>query len=54
MPVQRVSNADLESAVEQLERKNRICSVTESGDGAFVIIYEPRGKRSTPGDQETR
>lgn len=54
MPVQRVANADLESTVEELEKKNRIVSVSESGDGAFVVAYEPRAKRATPGEKETR
>lgn len=54
MPVQRVTNAELEQSVAALEKKNRIVSVTESGEGAFVIVYEPRATRTQPGDKETR
>lgn len=54
MPVKRVSNASLETEVRELEKKNRIVSVTESGGGAFVIVYEPRATRTQPGDKETR
>jgi hypothetical protein len=54
MPVQRVADADLESVVDDLEKKNRIIAVTRSGDGAYVVTYEPRAKRATPGDKETR
>lgn len=54
MPIQRVADADLEQTVADLEQKNRIVSVTAAGDGAYVVTYEPRASRKTPGEKETR
>ncbi len=56
MPVARVLNADLESEVAELEKSNRIVSISESGPGAFVVIYEKKTLRvpPPPGQRETR
>lgn len=54
MPVLRVLNADLEAEVEKLEKLNRVVSVSESGDGAFVVVYEAKNTRRAPGERETR
>lgn len=54
MPVTRVAIDDLESTVAKLEKQHRIVAVTESGPGAFVVVYEPRATRTAPGDKETR
>ena len=54
MPIQKVPLADLEQAVEELEKKCRIVEIGYPNDAHAVIRYEPRGKRSAPGDVETR
>lgn len=54
MPVQRVALTDLEHAVAELEEKFRILEIGYPDEGSAVIRYEPRGKRSAPGDVETR
>ena len=54
MPVKRVALAQLEEAVDELEPKNRILDIGYPDEGSAVIHYEPRGKRTSPGEQETR
>lgn len=55
MPVQRVANPELETAVAQLEENNhRVVAITESGDGAFIIVYDSFAHRAAPGTLETR
>lgn len=53
MPVHRVHADDLEAKVAELEKTDRIVSVVASGDGAFVVLTEPRRGRA-PGSKETR
>ena len=56
MPVHRVRvDGELESAVEDIERAERVVSTEMAGDGCVLVFTEPRSqKRSAPGEKETR
>lgn len=54
MPIRRVALTDLEKVVAELEQKNRITGISHPDEGSAVIHYEPRAKRATPGETETR
>lgn len=54
MPIQRVALADLEDAVDSIEKKYRILSISHPDAGSAVIHYEARGTRAATGDVETR
>lgn len=54
MPVRRVALSELEDAVADLEAKHRIVEIGYPDEGSAVIRYEARGKRTSPGDVESR
>lgn len=54
MPIRKVRLEDLEAEVDELEQKFRILEIGYPNDSHAVVRYEPRGKRTSPGDVETR
>jgi hypothetical protein len=54
MPIKKVRLEDLEAEVETLEAKHRILEIGYPNDAHAVIRFETRGKRTAPGDVETR
>lgn len=54
MPIQRVALGDLENAVAELEKRFLILEIGYPDEASAVVRYEQRGKRSAPGDVETR
>lgn len=44
MPVLRVPDADLESAVIDIERTSRVVQMSPAGDGAWLLLVEARRK----------
>lgn len=53
MPVHRVTVAEIESAIADIEKTERIVSVTPVGDQSVLVFTEP-SKRRAPGAIETR
>lgn len=54
MPIKKVRLEDLEVEVVELEKKFRIIEIGYPNDAHAVVRFEPRGKRTAPGDVETR
>jgi hypothetical protein len=52
MPVHRVSNAEMEEALERIEKSERVVSVVPAGPSAYMVVTET--KRAKPGEKETR
>lgn len=50
----RVAVSDVAAVVAELEPECRILSVDSAADGTATIYYEPKVKRSAPGEVETR
>lgn len=55
MPVHRITTADpaLEHAVRDIERNERIISVSAAGGGC-VLVFTEKASRAKPGSKETR
>lgn len=55
MPVHRVLlDDDLERAVADIERNERIVNTSPAGEGCVLVFTEPRAERAKPGVKETR
>lgn len=54
MPVHRVPMDDLEDNVASIEKSERIISLTPAGDGAVIVLTEPKAKRAKPVEVEQR
>ena len=54
MPVHHVARDDVDAALDEIQKTERVIHVLSEGEGAYSIWTEPRAKRSAPGEKETR
>lgn len=52
MPVHRVTVAEIERAIEEIEKTERVINVSPVGEQSVLVFTE--AKRQKPGSKETR